>query len=109
MIWWPDYASPNSWFDTLIHSEDTIVYNMAYINDPVLDAKMEQAGILTVTDRDQAIQLYKEVQEKLAEEAYIINMYDQNRTYIINNSITGVHENPAYSTAVQYYNVTRVD
>lgn len=106
MIWWPDYASPNSWFNTLIHSEDTIVYNMSYINDPELDAKMEQADILSGTDREAATKLYQEIQHTLADEAYIINAYDQTRTYIINNSITGVHENPAYSTAVQYYNVT---
>lgn len=109
MIWWPDYASPSSWFYTLIHSEDSIVYNLAYIDDAEMDAWIEEADVLTVTDRDQAIELYRQVQEKLADEAYIINMYDQNRTYIISNSITGVHENPAYSTAVQYYNVTRVN
>lgn len=108
MIWWPDYASPSSWFGTLIHSEDSIVYNMAYIDDPELDAMIDEADRLTVTDRDRAIELYRQVQQKLAEEAYIINMYDQSRTYIISNSITGVHENPAYSTAVQYYGVTRV-
>lgn len=109
MIWWPDYASPNSWFNTLIHSEDSPVYNLAYINDPELDAKMEEADILTGTDRDAAIKLYQEIQHTLADEAYIINAYDQSRTYIVNNSVTGVHENPAYSTAVQYYNVTRAE
>lgn len=107
MIWWPDYASPSSWFYTLIHSEDSIVYNLSYINDPELDAMIEEAETLSVTDRDQAIEIYRQVQEKLAEEAYIINLFDQNHTYIVSNTITGVHENPAYSTAVQYYNVKR--
>lgn len=109
MIWWPDYASPSSWFFTLIHSEDEVVYNLSYINDPELDAKIEEADELTVTDRDRAVELYRQIQETLADEAYIINLYDQNHTYIVSNTIAGVHENPAYSTAVPYYEVTRVN
>lgn len=106
MIWWPDYASPGSWFDTLIHSEDSIVYNLAYISDSDIDAMIEQADELTVTDRDQATALYEQIQELLIERAYIINMYDQSRTYVVRSEIAGVHENPAYSTAVQYYGIT---
>ena len=102
MIWWPDYASPSSWFDSLIHSEDSVVYNLAYINDKNLDSMIEEADKLTVTDRDKAVSLYKDIQNKLADEAYIINMYDQTRTYMLSKTITGVHENPAYSTAIQY-------
>ena len=109
MIWWPDYASPSSWFDSLIHSEDSVVYNLAYINDKNLDSMIEEADKLTVTDRDKAVSLYKDIQNKLADEAYIINMYDQTRTYMLSKTITGVHENPAYSTAIQYYDVTKAN
>ena len=38
-------------------------------------------------------------------EAEIIALYDQTRSYVISNTITGVHENPAYSTVIPYYNV----
>ncbi len=108
MIWWPDYASPASWFDSLIHSEKSIVYNLAYINDSDLDSLIDQADKMTVTDRSKAVSLYSQIQSKLLDQAYLINLYDQRRTYIVRNEITGVHENPAYATAVQYYKITRV-
>lgn len=109
MIWWPDYASPESWFKSLIYSEDSIVYNLAYINDEEIDGWIDEAVELTATDRDKATELYKQVQDKLEDEAYILSLYDQTRSYVISNTITGVHENPAYSTAIPYYNITAAE
>ena len=53
-IWWPDYADPVSWFTSLLHSEDEIVYNLSYVQDEALDALIDEAVELTVTDRDAA-------------------------------------------------------
>ena len=61
---------------------------------------------MTVTDRAAAEAKYVEAQHMVADEAYLMNLYDQVRTYAISNTIEGVYENPAYPTAVQYYNVT---
>ena len=61
---------------------------------------------MTVTDRDSAEAKYIEAQEIVADQAYLLNIYDQVRTYAISNAIEGVAENPAYPTAVQYYNIT---
>ena len=110
MLWWPDYASPNSWFDSLIHSEDAPYYNLAYINDPEIDGWIEEADSLAATDRDAAADLYIKVQQKLYDEAYLVQMYDEGHTYVISNAITvdGVIENPAYATAVPYYNIHKV-
>ena len=36
----------------------------------------------------------------------LLNIYDEVRTYAISNTIEGVYENPAYPTAVHYYDVT---
>ena len=105
-IWWPDYADPISWFQSLLHSEDQITYNLSYLNNPELDAIIDEAIELTVTDRAAAEAKYVEAQHMVADEAYLMNLYDQVRTYAISNTIEGVYENPAYPTAVQYYNVT---
>ena len=110
MLWWPDYASPNSWFDSLIHSEDAPYYNLAYINDPEIDGWIEEADSLAATDRDAAADLYIKVQKKLYDDAYLVQMYDEGHTYVISNAITvdGVIENPAYATAVPYYHIHKV-
>lgn len=31
MIWWPDYADPSSWFQSMVHSEESPVFNLSYI------------------------------------------------------------------------------
>ena len=106
-IWWPDYADPVSWFTSLLHSEDEIVYNLSYLHDDELDALIDEAVELTVTDREAAEADYIKVQEILADQAYYLNLYDQVHTYIVSNSIDGVAENPAYSYTVDYYQVTK--
>lgn len=106
-IWWPDYADPVSWFTSLLHSEDTITYNLSYLNDTELDTLIDQAVEETVTDRDAAAAKYIEAQKIVADQAYLLNLYDQMHTYVISNDIQGVEENPSYSYAIQYYNVTR--
>ena len=105
-IWWPDYADPVSWFTSLLHSEDEIVYNLSYIHDEKLDALIDEAVELTVTDRAAAEADYIEAQRILADEAYYLNLYDQVRTYVVSNDVEGVSENPAYSYTVDYYKVT---
>ena len=105
-IWWPDYADPVSWFTSLLHSEDEIVYNLSYLHDDALDALIDEAVELTVTDREAAEADYIEAQKILADQAYYLNLYDQIHTYIVSNSIEGVAENPAYSYTIDYYQVT---
>lgn len=105
-IWWPDYADPVSWFQSLLHSEDQIVYNLSYLNDPELDAIIDDAIAMTVTDREGAEAKYVEAQQIVADNAYLLNLYDQLHTFVISNSIQGVSENPSYSNAILYYDIT---
>ena len=104
-IWWPDYADPASWFTSLLHSEDEIVYNLSYLHDEELDALIDEAIELTVTDRGAAEADYVKAQQIVADQAYYLNLYDQVHTYIISNSIEGVSENPSYSYTINYYDV----
>jgi peptide/nickel transport system substrate-binding protein len=106
MQWWPDYASPSSWFDTLVRSEDEIVYNLSYIKDAELDAMIGEAGMNVVTDRDRAEKIYIDIQKRIIDECFFIFAYDSAQTYALSPGISGVHENPAYATAIRYYYVT---
>lgn len=105
--WWPDYASPASWFDTLILSQDEITFNLAYVNNPELDALCLAADELQATDRDAAEELYVQIQQTAIDESYYVLPYDMARQFIVSNTIDGVYENPAYATVVQYYNVVK--
>ena len=108
MRWWPDYASPSSWFDSLVKSEETVTFNLSYINDPELDDMVSEADASVATNRDEAERLYVEIQKKLIESSPMIYMFDDSHTHIVSNTISGVEENPAYSTVIHYYNVTKI-
>lgn len=106
-IWWPDYASPSSWFNSMVKSEEEILFNLSYINDPEFDQMIAEADELTVTDRPAAEQKFIDIQKRLIDESLFLFLYDQVHVWAVNPSISGVEENPAYPTAIQYYNVTR--
>jgi peptide/nickel transport system substrate-binding protein len=107
MRWWPDYASPSSWFDALVLSEESISFNLAYIRDAELDEMILTADAAVANDRDTAEALYIEAQKKLLDESPMIFMYDDSHTFITNKSISGLYENPAYSYVVHYYDITK--
>ena len=107
MRWWPDYASPSSWFDALVLSEESISFNLAYIRDAELDEMIMTADAAVANDRDTAEALYVQVQEKLLEESPMIFMYDDSHTFITNKSISGLYENPAYAYVVHYYDIVK--
>lgn len=107
MQWWPDYADPISWFTSLVHSEDEIYFNLAYIADENYDALIDDAIANTVIDRDKAEQQYIDIQKQIYDNADLIPMYDMIHVYAISNDVSGVRENPAYPTCIFYYDVTK--
>ena len=107
MIWWPDYASPISWFQSLLHSEEDVFFNLSYIKDPALDAKIEEANSLTATDRDKAEQIFIEIQQEVLEKAYMLFPYDRVVAAVVSKSVEGYVRNPAYPTAVRYFDITK--
>lgn len=104
-IWWPDYPSPISWFEGLVRSENKIFFNLSYIKNTDLDAKMHEASMLTVTDRDKAEQIMIDMQKEIIDEAYFIHMYDKSATYGISKDLKGFTTNPAYPTVVRYFDL----
>jgi peptide/nickel transport system substrate-binding protein len=106
-IWWPDYPSPLSWFEGLVRSEDDILFNLSYINNPKLDEQMQEAAMLTVTDRERAEQIMIDMQKEIIDQAYFIHMYDKSTKYVINNELKGFNTNPAYPTVVRYFELSK--
>lgn len=105
-IWWPDYATPESWFASLVLSEEEICYNLGYIKDEHYDELITETIEKTSTDRDLAIKNYAEVQQGIIDNADIISLYDIVDTFVTSKSISGVYENPAYPASIYCYNVT---
>lgn len=106
MTWWPDYADPSSWFQSMVHSEESPAFNLSYIKNAEWDAKIEEAIKLTAMDRAKAEALYKEVQMGVLDGAYMIPLYDEVMTCALSTEIDGFYYNPAYPNAVDFFNIT---
>ncbi len=103
MYWWPDFPSPSSWLWGLVHSEEEVLFNLSYINEPALDEKVEEGDMLSAIDRYQAEAIFREVQEEVVEQAYMLHMYDDMTIYVVTNDFGGFSPNPSYEGVVFFY------
>ena len=106
MYWWPDYADPYSWFISLFHSEETPNFNLAYYANPELDKQIDGIQALTATNRDQAAAEYVKMQQTLIDDAVVVVPYVQNYQRVLQASVGGFVDNPAYATVVFAYDLT---
>src|SRR5690606_19411333 len=51
--WWPEYATPDTFFRSMFHSEYEIVFNLAYYKNPRFDDLIDRAAKVAATDREQ--------------------------------------------------------
>jgi peptide/nickel transport system substrate-binding protein len=103
--WWPDYADPYSWFINLFHSEPQPNFNLSYYSNPKLDATMTRAEQNAATNRDLAIQAYRDMQVTLLQDAPALFLYNQNYQYAMLNSVGNFQVNPAYPNVVFAYDL----
>jgi peptide/nickel transport system substrate-binding protein len=106
MYWWPDYADPFSWFISLFHSEATPNFNLAYYSSKSLDAEIDGIQALTATNRDQAAAEYVTMQQQLIDNAVVVVPYVQNYQRVLQASVGGFIDNPAYAQVVFVYDLT---
>jgi peptide/nickel transport system substrate-binding protein len=103
--WWPDYADPYSWFINLFHSEEQPNYNLSYYSNSKLDVMMTKAEQDAATNRDQAVQAYRDMQVMLLRDAPALFLYNQNYQYAMLNSVGNLQVNPAYPNVVFAYDL----
>lgn len=104
--WWPDYPDPVSWFYSLFRTEKEPFFNLAYYSNPDLDSRIDEASVVAATDRDQATQMYEQMQEILLEDAPAIPLYTQTYQRVLLEGIQGFEDNPAYPNVVFAYELT---
>ncbi len=105
MYWWPDYADPYSWLNSLFHSEDTIVFNLSYWKNEAYDKLIEEANQISGVDRERAIELYKQAQELIMEDVPAMFFFDQQFARAKQRSLKGYYDNPLYSHVVFFYDL----
>jgi peptide/nickel transport system substrate-binding protein len=104
MYWWPDYADPYSFMKNLYVSENEVVFNLAYFNNQKYDSLVDEAQKVSGVDRAKAVSKYKEAQQILVDEVPGVSLYDRKYVRVINNSLGGYEDNPAYPNVVFFHN-----
>jgi peptide/nickel transport system substrate-binding protein len=106
MYWWPDYADPFSWFISLFHTESTPNFNLAYYYNKAFDAEIDGIQALEATNRDAAATQYVAMQQQLIDNAVVVVPYVQNYQRVLQASVGGFVDNPAYANVVFVYDLT---
>jgi peptide/nickel transport system substrate-binding protein len=106
MYWWPDYPDPFSWFISLFRTEEQPNFNLAYYSDGEMDAKIDGIQALEATDRAAAEQQYVEMQQQLIDDAVVVAPYVQNYQRVLDATVGGFVDDPAYAQVVFVYDLT---
>jgi peptide/nickel transport system substrate-binding protein len=103
--WWPTYITAYDFLFNLFHSEKKHIFNFSYYNNSQYDNLIDQASQLEGTDQAQAMQMYKQAQNMLIQDAASLFIFDQDTTIIYNSKIHNLSDNPAYIETIFFYNV----
>lgn len=107
MYWWPDTPTPYAWFKSLFYGEETPYYNMNYYHNDTFDQLIDEANVITATDRSAAEEMYIDAQEILLEDCVSIFAYDLDNVWVTNTTFKGHVDNAAYPDVVFFYDCYR--
>jgi peptide/nickel transport system substrate-binding protein len=104
--WWPDYPDPVSWFYSLFRTEEEPFFNLAYYSNPRLDGMIDEAAVVAATDRDAAIDMYRDMQQMVLDDMPAIPLYTQVYQRAMLEGVDGFVDNPAYPNVVFGHGLT---
>jgi peptide/nickel transport system substrate-binding protein len=93
-----------------LHTQDPTSFNASYYSNKDFDALIDEAYVVSATDRDKAAQLYAEAVALQAEDAPLAWIYVETNQPVINTTIVGNWGgySPAYPWEVAAYEVEPV-
>jgi peptide/nickel transport system substrate-binding protein len=106
MYWWPTYVTPYDFLFNMFHSEDPILFNLDYYRNPEFDKLIDDANVLSGSDRPKATEMFIQAQKMLIDDAASIFFYDRVNQHVIRADVQGYVDNPAYPHVVFVYQLT---
>jgi peptide/nickel transport system substrate-binding protein len=101
MYWWPDYADAYSWFLNVFHSANPVSFNLTYLRDRDIDARIDRLPSLAATDRAAAQKAYADLQATLInKDAAVAVPWVSNYQRAYLGNVQGFTDNPAYPNVV---------
>ena len=105
MFWFPTFVTPYDFLFSTFHSEDEPFFNLGYYSNETFDQLIDDADVLSGTDREAATEMFQEAQRILVEEHAGIFILDVPIAEAISNDFSGYVANPAYSQVVWFYDL----
>ncbi|MDQ7794952.1 MAG: ABC transporter substrate-binding protein [bacterium] len=108
LYYWPDVTSPQAFLEgCFVTQDDYIIFNLSYYSNPLVDDLVYGAWQAAGTDRVRATELYRQAQAILLEDAPAIFVYDMQNVRVLNASVKGFKDNPAYPYVLFVYDLYR--
>ncbi len=105
--WWPDYITPNSWLYGMFRSEEEPFFNLGYYANPDFDSLIDEAEVISGTDRAAAEAMFIQAQQMLLDDAAAIFVVDLPDIHVIRADVSGYVNNPAYPHVVFFHDLSR--
>ena len=96
VLWWADWPTPTGWLETMLRSEDPIVFNFSHYSNPEYDRLLDEGIKLQGSDQPMAIEKFIEAQRIAYDDAAVMCLVDLKKTLLHRADITGVGYNAAY-------------
>jgi len=96
LLFWADWPTPAGWLAPIWRSEDSVVFNFSYFNNPDYDRILDAGVKLQGTDREAAIEKFHAAQKIIHDDAVAMCLVDMKKTILHRSEIKGVDYNPAY-------------
>ncbi len=106
IFWGPDVIGPYTYLAPF-NMEVLPDWNFSRYNDPAFNALINEANLLTVTDKTAAIDKFVAAQRMLRDDAAAIYIMDKPDLAVIARDLTGYVPNPAYGFTIPWYEVRR--
>jgi peptide/nickel transport system substrate-binding protein len=108
LLWWPTYSDAGSDnLQSMFKSREVPSFNLSYWVNEEFDALIDEAIVLTGTDRDAAQAKYLEAMEILVEESPAIFFIDTKAVNTTSDAVQGYEYNLNYPfTEIFFYDIT---
>ncbi len=107
LYWWPDYLDPFSYLYSQFRTEKKVGFNYSYYYNPVVDKLIDKGGVLTGVSQEEAAKKFIEAQKIIIEDSPAILLFCDMYVKAALTTLKGYKDNPAYATAVYFYELSR--
>jgi len=103
--WDPSYADPFDYLYGMFHTDSIGIFNWPFYSNPNYDSLIVEGNGIAATDKDTAIEKYKQAQAILVEDAPTIFLFQLDYFRISRSWVHGWQFDPYYQYHIDYYHI----